>query len=249
MPATRRRAVLNRLTDLVDRWVPGVFAPGRVATPVPWRNSCIRPATRHERVDESVHQRECGILGFHFKPTSVEIAFRPDSGSGCRGRGRQSTPNRQPRGARSSHATRAQRGVVHHESARALSGAARQRRLVGGAANPVVPKDRNGAEEPPMKFIHAADIYLDSFAPEPALASLTSLYHAVESRKPVAVLLAGDLFARAIPATHHTSGRHDRPDSHRPRDHRLHADLSQFRGHRRTAGPASTRRWSHTSRS
>ena len=52
-----------------------------------------------------------------------------------------------------------------------------------------------------MKLIHAGDIHLDPRDPQPALASLHRLEEYVIDHKPVALLLAGDLFDRAVPAT------------------------------------------------
>ena len=53
-----------------------------------------------------------------------------------------------------------------------------------------------------MKLIHAGDIHLDPRAPDMALASLSKLYEYCVEHKPKALLLAGDLFDRAVPATH-----------------------------------------------
>ena len=52
-----------------------------------------------------------------------------------------------------------------------------------------------------MKLIHAGDIHLDPRAPELALASLSKLYEHTVEHRPAAVLIAGDLFERAVPAT------------------------------------------------
>ena len=52
-----------------------------------------------------------------------------------------------------------------------------------------------------MKIIHAGDIHLDPRQPQPALQSLQALVRHAEQCRPAAVLLAGDLFDRAVPAT------------------------------------------------
>ena len=52
-----------------------------------------------------------------------------------------------------------------------------------------------------MKLIHTGDIHLDPRRPEPALASLRRLAEYCQEHQPLALLLAGDLFDRALPAT------------------------------------------------
>ena len=191
-----------------------------------------------------------GSISSQQRRSPVDVAFAPRSGSGCRGRGRQSTPHRQPRGARSSHATRAQRGMFHHESVRALSGIARQRRLGRRRRQAGRGQDRSGAVEPPMKLIHVRRHPLRLAGARAG----TREYDLALPRHGIAQARGGAAGWRPVRPHHprhksHTSGRNDRPDSHRPRDHRLHSDHLDSRGHRRTTSPVPTRRWSRTSRS